>query len=58
MTIGGKRAFSKEDSQYFQAWIDRTIEVTEKYPDWNSVEEKTHVMGKLREAKAVYAGMR
>jgi TolB protein len=58
VTIAGKRAFSKEDSQYFQAWIDRTIEVTEKYPDWNSVEEKTHVMEKLREAKAVYAGMR
>jgi TolB protein len=58
VTIGGKRAFSKEDSQYFQAWIDRTIEVTEKYPNWNSAEEKTLVIGKLREAKAVYAAMR
>jgi TolB protein len=58
VNIGGKRAYSKEDSEYFQAWIDRTIEVTDKYPDWNSAEEKTRVMTKLREAKAVYAGMR
>jgi TolB protein len=58
VTIGGKRAYSQEDSEYFQAWIERTIEVTEKYPYWNSPEEKTHVMGKLRQAKAVYARLR
>src|SRR5208282_4291461 len=40
VTIGGKRAYSKEDADYFKAWIDRTIEITDKYPDWNSAEEK------------------
>jgi TolB protein len=58
LTIGGKRAYSKQDAEYFEAWIDRTIEVTEKYPDWNSADEKAYVMGRLREAKAVYAGLR
>jgi len=30
-----KRAYSKKDAEYFEAWIDRTIEVTSQYPDWN-----------------------
>jgi TolB protein len=58
VTIGGKRAYSREDAEYFKAWIDRTIEVTEKYPDWNSAAEKDLVMKKLREARAVYEGMK
>ena len=58
VTIGGKRAFSREDAEYFKAWIDRTIEVTEKYPDWNSAAEKDLVMKRLRESRAVYAGMK
>jgi TolB protein len=58
VTIAGKRAYSKEDADYFVAWIDRTIEVTERYPDWNSAEEKEGVMKKLREARAIYAGMK
>jgi TolB protein len=57
VTIAGKRAYSSEDANYFKAWIDRTIEITDQYPDWNSVEEKQGVMKKLREARAVYAGM-
>ena len=58
VTIGGKRAYSREDAAYFKAWIDRTIEVTEKYPDWNSAAEKDLVMKRLREARAVYEGMK
>jgi TolB protein len=58
VTIGGKRAYSKEDADYFKAWIDRTIETTEKYPDWNSAEEKAYVIKKLQDARAVYEGMR
>jgi hypothetical protein len=57
VTIGGKRAYAKEDAEYFKAWIDRTIEATEAYPDWNSVEEKKYVMSRLREARAVYEEM-
>jgi len=58
VTIGGKRAYSREDAEYFKAWIDRTIEGTEKYPDWNSAAEKDLVMKRLREARAVYEGMK
>jgi TolB protein len=58
VTIGGKRAYSKEDADYFKAWIDRTIEITDKYPDWNSAEEKRSVLKRLHDARAVYEGLR
>jgi TolB protein len=58
VTIGGKRAYSKEDTEYFKAWIDRTIEITDQYPDWNSPEEKQGVMKKLRDARAVYGELK
>jgi len=58
VTIGGKRAYSREDAEYFKAWIDRTIEVTEEYPDWNSAAEKELVMKRLRNARGVYEGLK
>jgi TolB protein len=58
VAIGGKRAYAKADAEYFIAWIDRTIEVTERYPDWNSAEEKVYVLKKLQDARAVYEGLR
>jgi TolB protein len=58
VTIAGKRPYSREDADYFKAWIDRTIEITDKYPDWNSTEEKQEVLKKLRDARAVYEGMK
>jgi len=58
ITIAGKRAYSKEDADYFKAWVDRTIEITDAYPDWNSPEEKEGVMKKLREARAVYDSLK
>jgi TolB protein len=57
VSIGGKRAYSEEDADYFKAWIDRTLEITDAYPDWNSSEEKRLVMMKLRDARAVYEGL-
>jgi len=58
VTIGGKRAYAREDAEYFKAWIDRTIEITNAYPDWNSSDEKQRVMSKLREARAVYDSLK
>ena len=58
VTIGGKRAYSKEDAEYFKAWVDRTIELTDAYPDWNSADEKKSVMSRLREARAVYDSLK
>jgi len=54
VTIGGRRAYSKQDADYFKAWIDRTIGITGQYPDWNSPEEKQRVLNRLREARAVF----
>ena len=54
VTIGGKAPRSPEDAKYFAAWIDRTIDTTSQYPDWNSLSEKEYVLKRLREAKAVY----
>jgi len=57
VTVGGKKARSPEDAKYFVAWIERTIETTSQYPDWNSAAEKESVMRKLDEAKRVFVGM-
>jgi hypothetical protein len=54
VSIAGKRAYSKEAAEYFTAWIDRTIEITSQYPDWNSTAEKELVLKRLREARSVY----
>jgi TolB protein len=58
VTIGGKRAYSKKDAEYFAAWIGRTMEVTGEYPDWNSAEEKEKVMKRLGEARGIFEGLR
>jgi hypothetical protein len=34
------------------------VEVTGRYPDWNSAAEKEYVMGRLGEAKTIFEGMR
>jgi TolB protein len=57
VTIGGKAPRSPEDAKYFAAWIDRTIDVTSHYPDWNSPTEKEYILKRLVEAKTVYEKM-
>jgi TolB protein len=58
VTIGGKRAYSKKDADYFAAWIGRTMEVTGEYPDWNSAGEKKLVMKRLQEARGIFEGLK
>ncbi len=58
VTIAGRKPKSPEDAKYFAAWIERVMEETSKYPDWNSEGEKKLVMERLAEAKAVYEGSR
>jgi hypothetical protein len=58
ISMANKRAYSKKDAEYFEAWIDRSIDVTSSYPDWNSPDEKTYVLAKLRKARAVYEGLK
>jgi Tol biopolymer transport system component len=54
VTVDGKKPRSPQDARYFAAWIDRTIEATTSYPDWNSEAEKECVLGRLKEAKEIY----
>jgi TolB protein len=54
VTIGGKPPRSPEDAKYFVAWIDRTIDPTSHYPDWNSPAEKEYVLKRLAEAKSIF----
>ena len=57
ITISGKRAYSKKDAEYFEAWIDRTTEITSQHPDWNSPAEKELVLKRLREARSIYENL-
>jgi TolB protein len=58
VTIGGKKPQSPEDAKYFVAWIERVMEETGRYPDWNSAEEKDYVMKKLEEGRRVFEELR
>jgi TolB protein len=57
VNVAAVKPRSPEDAKYFAAWIGRTIEVTEKYPDWNSAQEKELVLRRLTEAKQIYEEM-
>ncbi len=54
VTVAGKPPHSPEDAAYFAAWIDRVIEATSRYPDWNAPAEKEAVLKELARARAVY----
>jgi TolB protein len=56
--IGGRVPRSSEDAKYFSAWIDRVLDTTSRYSDWNSPEEKEHVLQRLRDAKQIFEAMR
>jgi hypothetical protein len=58
VTIGGKKPRSPEDAGYFVAWIERVMEETGRYPDWNSSGEKEYVMKRLDEGRQVFEGLR
>ncbi len=57
VTIGERKARSPEDAKYFVAWIDRVMEATSQYPDWNSAAEKEYVLKRIAEGKAVFERM-
>jgi hypothetical protein len=54
VTLGERPPHSPEDARYFVAWIERVMDATSHYPDWNSAEEKEYVMKKLAEGKVVF----
>ncbi len=58
VTIAGKAPRSPEDANYFAAWIERVMDATSQYPDWNSQDEKESVMKRLTQAKTIFEKMR
>jgi TolB protein len=54
VTIADRPHKSPEDAKYFVAWIDRVTDITSRYPDWNTPEEKESVLRRLREARDIY----
>ena len=58
LTVDGKKASSREDAEYFVAWMDRTMAMAEKYGYWNSDAEKEIAMKRLGEAKRIYESLK
>jgi hypothetical protein len=58
VTIANKAPHSPEDANYFVAWIERVMDATTNYPDWNSAEEKAAVLKKIQDAKQVFEKLR
>ena len=57
VTIADHPPRSPDDARYFAAWIDRVVEATASYPDWNTEAEKRGVLERLAQAKSVFIGM-
>lgn len=54
VTIGGAPVRSRNDAEYFIAWIDRLIEGAARHPDYNTPAERERVLARLGEARAEY----
>jgi hypothetical protein len=57
ITVAGRKPRSPEDARYFAAWMDRIAETTSAYPDWNNAAEKSLVLERLKQAKAVFIAL-
>ena len=58
VSVAGHPHNSPDDAKYFAAWIDRAMDITSHYPDWNSPQEKESVLQRLRTARAIYGNMK
>ena len=57
INVAGSSLHSKEDAEYFLAWIDRLIAGANANQDWNNPAEKERVLSTLQTARAVYVGL-
>ncbi len=55
--VGDDPIRNRDSALYFVRWIDRLIEMADQHPGWRSQEEKDHVLGQFREARAVYENL-
>jgi TolB protein len=54
VTVAGQPIRSREDAEYFLAWIDRLERNVLAFADWNSPGEQDHVLEEIRSARAVF----
>jgi len=52
--VGEQKIRSRASAEYFVRWIERLRAQVEAWPAWGSDAEKTHVLGQLAQARAVY----
>jgi hypothetical protein len=58
VTVGGKALRSKEDADYFIAWLGRVRESAEAHPDYNSAAERSAVLANINKAVKVFESRR
>jgi TolB protein len=58
VTVDGRKPASRDDAEYFLAWMDRTMAMASKYAYWNSDAEKQIALKRLTEAKTIYESMK
>ncbi|MBA3346234.1 MAG: CehA/McbA family metallohydrolase [Gemmatimonadales bacterium] len=54
LTVGGKPIRSREDAEYFMAWIARLQGAAEGHREWNTPEEKSEALAMLAAARAEF----
>jgi hypothetical protein len=57
VSVAGAKPRSGGDARFFAAWMDRLTESAERYPDWNNPAEKSGVLSRIAQAKAVFVAM-
>jgi Tol biopolymer transport system component len=58
VTVDGKKPASRDDVEYFVAWMDRTMAMASRYAYWNSDAEKEFALARLAEAKKIYEALK
>ena len=57
VTVAGEKPRSPEDAKFFSKWIERVREDAAVHPDYNTPQEREHVLKVLDEAAGVYSRM-
>jgi TolB protein len=54
LTVGNRPVRSREDAEYFVAWIDRLRAASEASRDWNTADERREVLETLAKARGEF----
>jgi len=55
VTVEGAPAQSPEDAKFFVQWMDRVLEFARARSNWNTPDERAHVLTYLERARAMFA---